>query len=861
MLGLAARNVSARKLRALATALAVFFGVAMIAGTLMLSDSVNRSFDDLFDQAYAGIDVSVQPQSEVSGDFGYVPTPGFEDDVLERIESVDGVEVAAGAIADPTITILDDEGERIGPPAGGPPHIAVSPLPEPLDDALEYVEGSQPTAGDEFALDSISAEAEGFEVGDRVRVSGPAGGREYTLSGIAEFAGGTALGGASLAVFTVEEAQRLTDKEGRFDEISIAAGDGVPPELLAQRVSEVLPEGLQARTGEQAAAADSSDLKEGFGFLTVALMVFAGIVVFVGAFLIFNTFSITVAQRVREFAMLRTLGASSRQVLAAVMIEATLIGVIASALGIVGGLLFVEALKALLGGFGMELPTSGIVLTTSAIAVPLIVGTGATVVSALVPALRATRVAPLEALRESTGAQTVATERSHRVRTVVAVIMVVLGVALISLGLFASSEVGVALAQMGLGLVLVFIGLALLGGRFVPPIASAIGWPLERLRGVTGRLARENSQRQPGRTATTAAALMIGVALVVFVGVFSSSLRTSIDRTLEERFIGDVAIFHLDGFSPVPPRLADELAEVEGVEAVAPFSFIPVRVEELDRETSVDGITPETISEVAAIDWVEGDDQLLADLGPTGALIEEGWGEDNAVEVGDSLSLVGPDGRELTVTVEGSVDDQAGLVVQNLAVPRDTLRSELGASDDAVTLANFAEGADPAAMRERVDAFLDERFPNTQARNQEELREEWAGEIDQLIALIYVLLALAVLVSLFGVVNTISLTIFERTREIGMLRAIGTSRSQVRRLVRYETIVTVLLGAIVGAVIGLGLGAAGVQALRGEGLVLSISPLLPITVLVLAVLLAVLAAVFPARRASRVNVIQALQYE
>jgi putative ABC transport system permease protein len=860
MLGLAVRNLTARKLRALSTVLAVFFGVAMIAGTLMLSGSVNRSFDELFDEVYAGVDVTVQPRAEVTGEFGYAPTPGFDAAVLDDVRAVDGVAVAVGGIADPTITILDQEGERIGPPAGGPPHIAVTPLPEPLD-PFAYVEGSPPEAGNEFGIDTITAEAEGFEIGDRVRVTGPAGAREYTLTGLAEFGGGTPLGGASLAVFTLREAQRLTDKQGHLDEIAIAAAEGVDPEELAQRVREVVPENLQARTGAQTAADDADDIKDAFRFLTIALLVFAGIAVFVGAFLIFNTFSITVAQRTREHAMLRTLGASSRQVLAAVLLEAALIGMVASAAGVGGGIAFVEALRALFGAFGSDLPTSGLVLNATTIGIPLAIGTAATVVSALAPAIRATRVAPLEALRESTGAQVEAAYGRQRRRTIAAAVMVALGTAFILRGLFASEDLTPALVQLGIGLVLVFVGVALLGGRFVPPVASVIGWPIERLRGITGRLARENSQRQPGRTATTAAALMVGVALVVFVGVFSSSLRASVDDTLERQFVGDVAILHLDGFSPISQRIPEELADLDGVEAVAPFAFTPARIEEVDREVTLNGIEPEGVAALANLDWAEGSDELLAELGRTGALVEEGWGDRNDVAVGDRLTIAGPDGRQVTVTVRGSVRDQAGLIVPNLAVPRATLREELGATDDFSTFAGFASGVDSDLMRQRVEALLDDRFPNAMARSQEELRDEWAEEIDQLIAMIYVLLGLSVLISVFGVVNTLSLTILERTRELGMLRAIGTSRSQVRRMVRYETVVTVLLGALVGAVIGLGLGVVAVEALEEEGLILSVSPVLPIVVLVLAAGLGVLAAIGPARRASRVDVIEALQYE
>lgn len=858
MLGLALRTVLARRWRTLSTALAIFFGVAMVAGTLMLTASVNQSFDRIFTEANEGIDVTVRPRVEVESEFGPLPGPGMAATLLHEIRATAGVAKAQGVIGDTSITILGDDGKRIGPPQGGPPQIAISPLDEPFE-SFQIVEGKRPISADQVAIDSFAAEEEGFEVGERVRITGPAGAREYVLSGIGVFGSGAGLGGASLAQFTLAEAQRLTDKRGRLDEIDIAAADGTTPAQLRTALEGRLPASVQVRTGAQTASADAGDVQDGFGFLNTALLVFGGIAVFVGAFLIFNTFSIIVAQRVREFAMLRTLGASARQVLATVLVEAAAVGLLASLLGIAGGFAFVELIKAAFTATGFELPTSGLTLDAGIVAIALGVGVGVTVVSALVPALRATRVAPLEALREGSGASE--SSRRRRRRPLIAAVLAALGLGLIALGLVATDAIGAALLRMGIGLVCVFIALAMLGDRYVPRLASALGWPFERLRGITGRLARENAQRQPGRTAITAAALMIGVTLVVFVGVFTDSIRASIDDTLQRQFAGDVAIVHTDGFSPIPAGIAAEVADLEGVGVVASVAQAPARVAGVKGDLFVNGIDPAGVAAIANLQWVRGSDELLQGLRPDEAIIESTWGEDNDVAVGERVVVTGPTGARVAVTVRGSVRDRAGLFVSGLAITRATLARRLEVRDDQITFAGFRAGADAPATRRRIGKLLSARFPNAQARSQQQLRDDQAAQVNQLVSLIYVLLGLSVLVSTFGIVNTLSLTIFERTRELGMLRAIGTSRRQIRRMIRYESVVTASLGAIVGAVIGIGLGIAAVTALQDEGLVLSVSAGVPVTVLLIAVLFGVLAAIRPARRASRLDIIEALQYE
>ncbi|MFL5871174.1 MAG: ABC transporter permease [Solirubrobacterales bacterium] len=859
MTALALRNFSARKLRAISTALAVFFGVAMIAGTLMLTDSVNSSFDELFTQANAGNDVTVRPHLAVEGDFGENFARAMPESLLDRVRKVDGVEKAAGAIGDDTITILDENGDRIGPPSGGPPHIAVSVVPPPFS-PLKFVRGSPPTGDDQVAIDSITADEENYQLGQKITITGAAGASDYTLSGIAEFGNGAPLGGASLAEFTLAAAQRLTGKVGKLDEIDVQAAPGVTPAELAQRIQAVMPDNVDVRTGSETAAKDAGDIEDGFSFLTTALLVFAGIAVFVGAFLIFNTFSITVAQRAREFAMLRTLGASRRQVLATVLAEAALVGLLASVLGIAGGFGFVALIEALFKAMGFELPTSGLALQANTVLIPLAVGMLATLVSALFPALRATRVAPLEALRETIGATAEDASQRSRRRTVIASILIVGAVALLAIGLFGGGDTTTVLVTLGIGLVLLFVGLAMVGDRFVGPLASALGWPIERLRGVAGRLARENAQRQPGRTATTAAALMIGVALVVFVGVLAASIRASIADTLDRQFAGDLAIVNTDGFSPIPAGISTDVAKVDGVGVVSPVAMLPVRVEPGGEEPFIAGVEPKTIGSVANLDWADGSDATLSGLTNRQAILDEDWADKEGFGVGDTLAITGPSGDRIDVTVAGITHDSK-FIVQNLALTHATLRAGLGARDDTTVFVDYTPGANQATARAAIDKLLADRFPNAEARSQEQYKQDQADQINQLVALIDVLLGLSVLISMFGVVNTLSLTIFERTRELGMLRAIGTSRRQVRRMIRYESVVTALLGAVTGAAVGLALAIAAVKALASEGLSLSIPATLPLVVLIAAILIGVVAAIGPARRASRINVLEALQYE
>jgi len=858
MLALALRGLAARKLRGVLTAFAILLGVAMVAGTFMLKGSLDTAFDDIFAEASEGVDVIVKPKLAFESGFDLPESDiSVPASLVGEVEKVDGVEQAVGDISDGTsIAILDENGDKIGPPSGGPPQIANSVLPEPFD-PFTYTEGGEPTGDDEVAMDSITSEEEGYELGDTIRISGREGAKDYTLSGIGRFGTGVPLGGASLAVFTVPEAQRITGKDG-FTVIDVEAAEGVSAEELRDRVNAALPAEYEAATGAEEAAQESTDIKDGFSFLTIALLVFAGISVFVGAFLIFNTFSITVAQRTREFGMLRTLGASSRQVLASVVLEALLLGIIASVLGIGLGFGFVQLVTTAFKAIGFELPQSGVVVPPAAIIAPMIVGIVATLGSAIVPALRATRVTPLEALRETSTIDAATTKR----RTWIARGLLVLAVAAIAGGLFATSSFGSALPLLGLGLVLLFVGIAMLAATLVKPLASFVGRPIEWLRGVTGRLARENTLRNPARTATTSAALMIGVALVVFAAIFASSATKSVGDALDQTYVGDLTITSTDGFSPFSPEIGEAVAEIDGVETVSAVAGSGARIElpsgpDEQIITGLDGNLPA----VAALDWVDGSDATLEGLAEDEAIAEAQWAEDNDVSVGDDLTLTTQTGETVSVTIAGTVRDEVQLLVPSLALPIETLRTRFQADQDFVDLVGFASGADFEATNDAVDALVEERFPQAQAQNQEELKDQQKQSVNQLLAFIYVLLALSVIISLFGVVNTLVLTIYERTREIGMLRAIGASRSQIRRMVRYESLITAMIGAIIGAAVGLAVGVAAVEALKDEGLVLGIPVIGIVVVLVVAAIAGILAGVWPARRAAKIEVMEALQYE
>jgi putative ABC transport system permease protein len=842
------RGLAQRKLRAFVTTLAVFLGVAFIAGGYVLTDTINASFDDIFDEAYAGTDVSVAPTTRGSSDD--IAVPAFPASFLDRVEGVEGVQSAAGGIFS-LGQFVDDKGEKLT--AGFAPNFVSSVAPEPFE-TLTYVEGRPPETADEASIDASTAENENLQIGDTLRIAGDREVAEYEIVGLQRL-GDTSGGGAGTAQLTLPEAQRLTGKEGEFDAISVAAADGVSPEELKRRIDRVLPAQVQVETGQEAAQRQSDDIAQDLSFFQIVLLVFGGVTLFVGSFLIFNIFNITVAQRTRELGLLRTLGATRRQVLGSVVAEAAVIGVVGSVLGVIGGIGFAQGLNAMFKSFGIDLPNTGTVIAPRTIVVALLVGILVTLFSALSPALRATRVSPMAALRE---AELPDSRRRGRIVTAVAVVLGVGGLALTALGLFGGAESNTAALLVGGGAAATLFGVSLFSPRLVKPLASVAGWPLERVRGLTGRLARENTVRKPGRTATTAASLMIGLAVVVFVTVFAAGISESVGRTIDRNFQGDIVLQNTDGFSPIPAGAAREAADVQGVETVGSLSYSGAEYKGKDIRAA--GLDPATANDILSLDWKNGGPSTLENLGPRDAVVDDAWAKGQDLEVGDEIKMITPLEKRVSYTMRGSVKDNADFL-GNLVIPEQSLRKDFGTKSPSLTLLTLADGANAGRVQDEVAAAIEQRYPTVETLNQEELKDKQEEQINQLVAFFYVLLALAIVISLLGIVTTLVLSIHERTRELGLLRAVGMSRRQVRTMVRYEAVITALIGALLGMVLGVIFAALMSAPLADEGFVLAYPIATLIVLLLLAALAAVLAAVWPARRAAKLDVLQALAYE
>jgi putative ABC transport system permease protein len=844
------RGLWTRKLRASLTALAVLLGVMMISGTYVFTDTINHSFDRIFDTANKGVDVKVVPHKTVDSD--RVAVPPFSERLLPRVRSAHGVSKADGGVND-IATVFDKNGKRTN--KGGAPALMFSASRAPFD-PLTYAEGRPPANANEVTLDKSTADKHDFKVGDTVLVAGKLPARRYRISGLAKFGDVSAFGGATIAVLTLPEAQRISRKRGELDEIDVAVAQGASTKRVTRELRGLLPRTVDVKTGAQDAKDQANDIEGGLSFLNTLLLAFAGIALFVGAFIIFNTFSITVAQRTTEFGLLRTMGASRRQVLRSVMIEALIIGLGASIVGLFAGILTAKGITALFKAFSIDLPSQGTVLLPRTVIVSLLVGTVVTVVAGLGPARRATRVPPIAALRQDVtiGA------RPGRRRTIVAILLTIFGVLLLIGGLFGASGATGVLGLLAVGAIVIFIGVALLSGRLVAPIAYAIGWPIEKLRGVTGRLARENTERNPNRTAVTAAALMIGLALVTFVTVLAAGLRASINDTVDKNFAGDLVLANRDGFSPVPAAAGRAVANIDGVAAVSPINASAGRVKGVSGNTPVQGLDPETFSKVWKPEVKKGPDTVIDTLGPGDAVLVDSWAKSNGFGIGDHLTILTPTARRIVLTVKGTIDNKGDLF-SPVSGTLETVRRDFRQPDDAVDLIKTAPGADIKTVQGKIDRLLDARFPIVKSQDQQQYKDDITKQVNQILYLVYALLSLSIIVSLFGIVNTLVLSIHERTRELGMMRAIGTSRRQVRRIVRYESLITALIGAVLGLLIGLLLGALTTVALADQGFTLQVPILYLIGFLVLAAVAGVLAAIPPARRASRLDVLEALAYE
>jgi putative ABC transport system permease protein len=843
------KSLWARKVRALTTTFAVVIGVAFVSGSYVLTDTILAAFDEIFTESLSGTSVVITAENPVEQENGEVPT--VEASLLPTIRQTPGVKLAAGAIFTPG-GFFDAEGDKIGNKFA--PKFISSTLPGQLE-SLNYVDGHRPRGPTEASIDKAAADGADLELGEKIKLIGQGSAREFTLVGFSQL-GSASFGGASIAQVTLPVAQRLTHKRGRFDQISVAAADGAKPELLKRRIEAEMPSGVRVETAKESADRSSEEIRDNLSFLTTFLLVFGFIAVFVGSFLIFNTFSITVAQRVSEFGMLRTLGASRRQILSTVLVEAVAIGLIGSAIGILGGFLIAMLLNVLFEALQIDLPTTGLVMESRTVIVGLLVGVLVTFVSSLIPALRSTRVPPIAALHAF------APTASRRRRLVYAVLSILLGaagLAMVLIGLFGDAEAGAAAGLMGGGAVVIVLAVSLFSPRLVPVLAALAGWPLERFRRLAGRLAKENAQRNPSRTAITAAALMIGLALVTFVTVFAAGLKSSVAEIVDENFAGGLIIQNSDGFSPIPNGTATAARKVPGVELVATIRSTEAALLPTGAKTKLTAPTPDT-GQTVKIEWKQGGPQTLENLKDTEAIVSDGFASDHQLEVGDRFRLLSQTGDRPAFRVAGEFDSKLG-VLGSVIVTQAVLADDFAQTQDTIDFVRTEPGADADQVQALLTKGVEVAFPTAEVLNQQELKESREDQIQQLVNLVFVLLVLAIMISLFGIANTLALSIHERTRELGMLRAIGMSRRQVRTMIRYESVITALIGAILGMVLGIIFAALIAQPLKDEGFTLSYPIGSLILLLVFAAVIGVVAAIVPARRASRLNVLESLQYE
>jgi putative ABC transport system permease protein len=828
------KGLLAHKLRLGLTALAIVLGVMFISGTFVLTDTLHNTFSNLFGNIYAKIDFQVRGVAQL-GSGGNAVRNELPESLLATVRGVPGVSAAEGQITG-YAQYIGHNGKAIQ--TGGAPTLGVSFVSDPRLSSLHLIAGGPPTTPDDVVMDAGTAQKYDFSVGQQVRIltAGPT--HTFTIVGIAEFGTANNLAGATLAAFTLPTAQAIAQEPGKLDDINVATAPGADKSAVQQTIAKVLPPGVQVVTGQTVVNESTSSVNQALGFFSTALLVFAFISLFVGAFTIFNTFSIIVGQRTRELALLRIVGANRRQIFRSVLGEAALTGLVSSVIGLALGLLAAIGLEALLRGFGITLPPGSLVFAPRTVIVGLLVGVGVTVVAATGPARGAVRIPPVAALDDRRSAPTASLRRRFIAGTALALV----GVILLAVGLAKP-----AIALVGVGAVGIFVGAATLLPALARPLSSVIGRPLARLLGEPGKLGRENSMRSPRRTAQTAAALMVGLALVAAMSVFGASLSRSATSSADQAINADL-IVTATGSGQLSNSAVSIASAVPGVTATS--NVYQGQFEFQNALSQLTAVSTNNLADTVNLRMTSGTSAALAQ---DELLIDSTTAHNKHLAVGDTVAarfaLTGP----TTLRIGGIY--QTNALIGSYLVSSAFFLSHYPAQPPGALLLN-TNGS--TAVNNAVTRAL-APFPNIQVQTKAQFEQAQVSSVNQILGLVYALLALAVLIALIGIVNTLMLSVFERTREIGLLRAVGMRRRQVRTMIRSEAVILAIFGAIIGIIIGTGMGLALVSSLRNQGISETVVPWSSLVIfLILAALLGLVAASWPARRAAKLDVLAAI---
>ncbi len=842
MFRIALKGILGRKARLILTSLAVILGTSFLAGTSVFSDTLNRTFDNLFSDVFKNVDAYVRSTQVIDADFGQEERQRISADLVSIVEKVPGVRDASPDIQ-AFARIIGKDGKPIGSDGQGPP--TFGSIGEEFAGALwSTAEGNWPNGPTEVVIDEASAKAGKYVLGDTVKVVAQSGSREFTLVGIASYGDVRSPGGATFALFDSVTAAEFLTKPGFIDAILISGDGSVSDEKLSKAIQDALPttSKTETLTGAEITLETQDQIGSALDFFGILLSTFSFIALGVGCFVIYNVFSISAAQRQRENALLRAIGASRKQITRAMLIEATVVGLIGSVVGLVAGIGLSAGLSALLRAVNIDIPSGGLVLSQNTVTSTIIIGLIVTVLSAILPARRAGKVPPLAAMR----ATALEIAEPGRKRLYTGLLSIALGLAII-----VAVVMGASNNYLGIGILFVFIGTIVLGPIIARPVAMFLGRPAARFRGVTGVMARQNSARNPKRTSRTASPVLIGVALVTAVTALAASIKGQIDDVFTAQFKGDYAIStDARGFGGLSPSLAVDLNKMPQVEKATGFGFLTVKIE--DKGQYLTTITPKTIEGLWDIGLVNA---TYADLSTSDIFVSEKTAKKKNIALGSVLQTTFGDGSTRPLKVAGFfVNDEIGNYIANSALVD-------GSAIIMFDIGVYIKTKDNVDKAEAFTALENavKKYGQGELLTKQEYINKQSGQVNQLLGLIYGLLMLSVIISIVGIIITLLLSVFERQRELALLRAVGMTRSQVRTTVRWESVITSLLGAVLGIILGIGLGWVIVFALKDQGLTSFKLPIGPtIVIMVMSFIVGLFAAIYPAWRATRVNILDAL---